>query len=159
METKQNQISETNIPADIDETLKVSEQIPSISAQYSHMQMVRRSPIPPPEELVKYPEEFQEQFLQSLKDRQIMAEKEQQHRHQCENKQLECDQQNVQCAFGILKVCACFGFLVLLTIIGAAVLCANAGHDGVAKVFASTTIAVILGAAVKLIHGGKDSEK
>ena len=161
METKQNQISETDFPDKISETLNGFGPNMQYSGQVSvaHMQTVRRSPIPDADEIVKYPKDFQDQFLQSLKDRQAMAEKEQQHRHECENKQLEYDQQNVIRAFGILKMCAFFGFLVLLIIIGAAVLCANAGHDGVAKVFASTTIAVILGAAIKLIHGVKDSEK
>lgn len=169
MDTKKH-TAENDVPVKTDEPLKMRETftadlaqfpfpMPYASMPYTFSQkVVRSSPIPPPDELVRYPQEFQDQFLQTLKDRQSMAEKEQQHRHQCEKTQLEYDQKNVQKAFGILKLSAFLGFIILLIVIGAAIFCANAGHEGVAITFATTTIAAIIGAAVKIICGVKNGD-
>lgn len=160
MDTKKY-TAENDVPVKTDEPLKMSEPFASEQARYKTTYAVsqfRSSPIPPPDELVRYPQEFQNQFLQTLKDRQSMAEREQQHRHLCEKTQLEYDQKNVQKAFGILKLSAFLGFTVLLIVIGAAILCANTGHEGVAITFATTTIAAIIGAAVKIICGVKNDD-
>lgn len=161
MDTKKH-TAENDAPVKTDEPLKMRETFTAeqtqFSAEYTAVSQFRSSPIPPPDELVRYPQEFQDQFLQTLKDRQSMAEREQQHRHQCEKTQLEYDQKNVQKAFGILKLSAFLGFIILLIVIGAAILCANAGHEGVAITFATTTIAAIIGAAVKIICGVKNGD-
>ena len=115
--------------------------------------------IPPPDELIKYPEEFQKAFLESLSAPHQRAAKEQEHRHHCENKKIELEEK-MQIETDItLRIFALLGTFVLFSTIIGSVVCAYFGMEKAAIALASTAVISVCSAFFKVKDKNTDKKE
>lgn len=114
--------------------------------------------IPPPEEFERYPQKVQDAFLECLNEQRIRANKEQEHRHVCENIRIENEQKSSEASWKMGRLTAFLGFSVILFALSGSVFCAYLGKESTAITLGSTAIIAICGAMVKLIWGNNPKQ-